>query len=272
MKLILFSMILLFLFAGCNNISTNNETETNIESSNNIKVLNRESFTEEGALNLIYGNYDYNNKCGVWTLSELDYLTLPIGKEIKTLNVNIVQTETFEKKGKEHKLIVTESNYQNNDCHACTPYIGAALFMKENNQWKLIQERHFITRFGSFGKILKGDLIQIGINKFGILFRSIYSQMGQTEEIIFIIGETQNWLDKVFELNDTGGDNEGSCEQAINNCYKYKSEVNFVKNATSPYFKLEVNTFGTKLINNKLQIFNEIKKFEFIGDSFQFYK
>lgn len=231
-----------------------NENKTTPEpkiNQNNQKFLKREKFTEEGALNLIYGNYNYNDKCSIWTLNASEISTLGLGKEIKELQVRVNQFETFERNGNENIFMVTKAGYPDYTCRPCSPFIGTAIFEKIEDKWYLISESHYITSFGFFGDIPKGKLVQIGQKNFGILFKVGFLNMGIYEEDTIILGEISNKIEKVFEL-DTAGNNEGICNDSSIPCYKYESQMKFIPSSSNPeFFDIELFSSGTKPLENE---------------------
>jgi hypothetical protein len=87
------------------------------------------------------------------------------------------------------KCIVITSRSEG-QCHICGVHIQGAIFKKTSKEWAMIKFEPQIAFVGSFGYISKGELIHIGDQKYAILLRSGYGNLGYSNTHTTIIAET----------------------------------------------------------------------------------
>lgn len=97
--------------------------------------------------------------------------------------VECIQTLKSDSTGTEEKIALIASNFQDNDCRSCAPYIGYIRFRVQNDDPSTIVIRgsdRALFKFGAYGAI--GDqisLVDLGPNQ-ALLFSTAYTQGGLT--------------------------------------------------------------------------------------------
>jgi hypothetical protein len=120
-------------------------------------TLDAGEFSIRHAFTALYGNYDPNLDGAFWTARrappELEQWNG------KSLFIRPLISRAFREGGKTRQIVVTNSlEVQNGDvvkqgtgCRTCGSLIGAVVFEKEGDEWKLISRHDFLTAAGSWG-------------------------------------------------------------------------------------------------------------------------
>lgn len=137
-------------------------------------------------------------------------------------NVECIQTLQQDSTGKAEKLAIIASNFPDNDCHACAPFIGYLRFSISDNDPSTIvildSERALFT-FGAYGTI--GDqisLTDLGSEK-ALIFSTVQTGQGYT------LGNTTLYDLDTFQPileADTYESNGGTDEEVL---YEEKGEL-----------------------------------------------
>lgn len=99
------------------------------------------------------------------------------------------------------------------------------------------------------------EIIEIGPQKRGVLFKGVFSQGGYTEEWIQLIAVVdfggRELVDEVLSLN-TGFNNAGWCGPTKEPCYDYNSVIQFLPGQSHNFYDAQVTTSGSKLVEGAL--------------------
>lgn len=117
-----------------------------------------------------------------------------------TININVFSCY-WHVSGAETCLVITDRSYEH-PCHGCGADIDGAVFSRTYRGWSLRSFRSKITQMGSFGRAPKGEIIQIGPEKYAVQFNWEYSSTGSTVEHLVII--TENSFDVVLDIISRG--------------------------------------------------------------------
>jgi Double zinc ribbon len=119
--------------------------------------LDAGAFSMKQAFTALYGDYDPNLDGAFWTArgapAQLEQWN---GRQ---LFIRPLIVRAFQEGGKPRQIVVTNSlDVKNGDvvkqgtgCRTCGSLIGAAVFEKQENEWKLISRHDFMTAAGSWG-------------------------------------------------------------------------------------------------------------------------
>jgi len=142
---------------------------------------------------------------------------------------------------KSEKCIVITSRSEGK-CHICGVHIQGAIFERINKEWVLSKINLQTAFIGSFGYVSKGELIKIGDEKYAVLLRSGYGNLGYSNTHTTIIAETKESLGVVFDYFP----NESQDTE-----WKFVSELNFYPDENNnDYYKIVITYFGTDKTGN----------------------
>jgi hypothetical protein len=148
----------------------------------------------------------------------------------------------------EYALIVfatynyVDSDFVQQDCHACAPDIGIAIFEKqENGSWSFERMKKHLTRWGSWGDAGDMNLRKIGEDTYALDFSSGYGGQGVWEETT-IFYELQ-YFQEIFSCQ-THEDNSGTGDKPAMQ-YDWDKKIEFVPGRKeSGYYDLIVTKSG----------------------------
>ncbi len=95
-------------------------------------------------------------------------LPAPVPNRIMTVHINLMAC--FWEGPDKKCLVVTDRAFDN--CHVCQADIDSAIFQLINGSWELVVFQSKAISLGSFGHVPKGELIQIGPDKYAALIES----------------------------------------------------------------------------------------------------
>ncbi len=136
------------------------------------------------------------------------------------------------------------------DCHACAPFIGAAVFVHDGQHWKVESSRTVITQGGGFGYPPKDfRVLQVGPRRIGIEMTDRYEGQGEATKAITILVP---WNGKVNEALRfiTHDDDRGACGLPGGlPCYSNQKGFLVAATKNKDYFDIALNLSGTDMTN-----------------------
>ena len=144
------------------------------------------------------------------------------------------------------------------ECHACSPSIGAITYKLKDGQWIVFAKQKNFTSTGSWGhppSSENAEALQLG-NVAALLIESSYSNQGYSTEgkLIFVL-EKEGWRD--LGLVQTGENNAGTCsddpkeqKDGLSPCWSYSGKISVAKGGSGQYPDLIINYSGTHKDNN----------------------
>lgn len=154
--------------------------------------------------------------------SELDPLFAELHTGSWETYVECIQTLSDNPSGKTEKLAIIASNFPENDCHACAPYIGYLRFsISENDPSTIVirESERAVFTFGAYGAI--GDqisLTNLGTEK-ALIFSTAQTGQGYTRGLTTLFDvET---FQPILQL-DTYDSNGGTDEEVL---YEEKGDL-----------------------------------------------
>src|SRR5215216_3478350 len=133
-------------------------------------------------------------------------------------------------------LVITDRS----QCLGCVNYIDGASFSRNDSGWNLRLLRSDMLTIDSKGRAPKGEIIQIGTERYAIQFRWLYSSTGSSVEHLVIIAE--NSFDVVLEISSRGEKWISSDKME----YGWKSSLDFQQtHEDDEYYDLIVTYYGS---------------------------
>lgn len=229
-------------------------------------------FTREKAMEVVYGYYDKNMECSKWVCSvpekaEFGEKVNSQG-ELHTRASGIFDYQTEEGK---QKILVTETLSREKDdweeCHACAPILGAAIFSELEGDWFVMALRKNLGVYGAWGKGPEKELIQIGENHFAILLKEAYTAQGIENGSQLLIGLDADSFKVLLDL-PTSYSNEGMYYEDFHPelAEAYDSELSFIAEPGQDHYDLIVTTQGKRMVSigdgkEEVRPFSEKKRF-----------
>ncbi len=265
-------VLMFFLFIACanhkqeeiNKINITNTKQVEISPNKHISQTNqffKGEFTETKAMKLLYGNFDSVKKFSVWAPSisaKEEMFRTKISKNnfvytspafiheffIDTIQAVIILTETS----------LRDSKGFPDDCHACAPILGAALFAKINDLWCLQNFENNLGEYGYWGQLPQASFVKFGNNNYGILFEINDGNQGINFGGIDLLGIVNDKFTFIASFN-TWFNNEGAWKEPVR--YSYESDFSFTPNANQNFYDINIKTYGTKPYKNYMDINNK---------------
>lgn len=132
-------------------------------------------------------------------------------------------------------LVITDRS----QCRGCANYIDGATFSRNYSGWNLRLLRSNILTIDSKGKAPRGEIIQIGAEKYAIQFKWEYSSTGSSVEHLVIIAE--NSFDVILDIGSRGEKWISSHKME----YGWNSTLHFQQtHEDSEYYDLIVTYYG----------------------------
>jgi hypothetical protein len=275
-------LILLVFFVSCDDTRsldtvptpTPSSTVTNSEKPKaNSKIIEGE-FSAKKAFELLYGNYSEEQKESNWKPSKEElakfYESSDSSSE-KDFYVTSVLVSPFKEAGTDKYMVVTSASPPDNDCHACAPVLGVAVFKKDGNKWSLELEQKYVDKIGSYGTAPDGKLVKIGDDSYGILLESSDTGQGYTYQGVALLANINRTFKNVL-FAQTAGDNSGTCGDDLGPCWQFSSKYEFIPGKNKNFYDFKVEFTGTKGQEDdpkKVIPANETKIYEFNGTDYK---
>jgi hypothetical protein len=216
-------------------------------------------FSVEKALRLLYGadRVVVADNGAVYAEIQSTQFTKRGGAIDATVRPNLAAP--YRQSGTDKYILITETSPTDPayHCHACPTLIGGAVFLRAGDTWKAETEQETITFIGSFASAPSGELVQIGPDAYGVLFRDTYVGQGYFTDwthVIAVVGES---FKTVLTLAAASG--PVSSEAATG----YSSEIEFVPSEHPVYYDVRVVTNGTRFQDDTLVQYSEDKTLAF---------
>lgn len=231
------------------------------------------NFDEVQAMELVFGLYDKNIECSEWvcTVQEKPKFQSKMSESGK-LYSRSAGFFPFENSNGVGVFLVTETLQRTQDgwesCHVCSPILGIAEFALQDDEWVIKSLKKDLGEYGAWGELPSHELIQIGPEKYGILFHDGYTSQGITSGSALIAAEAEGKF-KVIADFETEFSNEGFYFEGNfpERAYAYNSKMEFVDGENTDFYDLLVRTEGTKPLSDdpeSEQIRNFVKKRVFV--------
>jgi hypothetical protein len=228
----------------------------------------RGAFTERAALTLLFADVDTPswNEGDKRLIFEID--------DVEHHAAAVVQFP-LPQQGSERRLLVFETNEADNDCHACRGTVGAAIFTRDGELWRVAASEREITPGPPYGASAEGavSLLKIGPDRYALSISSSDMHFGIIQGGVSLV-EVKPGFPGVFMLM-LSGNNEGNCTEDTDPastepglvseqpCYDYSGDLAVVPGTNADYYDLAVAFRGTRVLEDdgKLVPFNETQRY-----------
>lgn len=147
----------------------------------------------------------------------------------------ILLAEPYLQHAEEQILMLTETI--NSECHVCFPILTFAIFQSQAEGWILVSKQSDFSSIGSWGHAPPAELIEIGHNRFGILFHHNNTSSGISLGEIILVSELNGEFQTILR--------EQIALRNLEEGWSYESEVTFIEDADSDWHKIQITTSGT---------------------------
>lgn len=230
------------------------------------------NFTEESAMELVYGLYDRNIECSKWicTIQERPAFEGKISTSGHLFSRS-AGFFPFKTKNGMGVFLITETLARSKEgweeCHACAPTLGVAEFSHEDNAWIVKNLKKDMNELGAWGHLPEANLVKIGKDRFGILFHDGYTNQGITSGNEVLVGVADEQF-KILASFSTEYSNEGFFPAGLQDpgAYAYESQMSFVNGKNNDYYDIAILTSGTRPVtgnpeDDAISGFQETRKF-----------
>ncbi len=210
------------------------------------------AFTVPAAMEVIYGLYDKNVECAKWLCKPHEAKRF----ESKATDDGLLHTRAagaypIEAADGKRMLLITETLSREKedweDCHACAPILGAAMFQEIDGAWFIEALQKDLGTIGSYGELPSNKLVSIGPDMYGVIFNYGYTAQGVTEGGVYIIGmvdgEFKNLLDENTSFSNEGMFGDPKTEPMA---YSYTSELTFENTEPGKPYELVIKRHGKR--------------------------
>lgn len=238
------------------------------------------TFTVPAAMEVIYGLYDKNIECSKWLCKPHEAKRF----ESKASDDGLLHTRAagvfpIETKEGKKMLLLTETLSREKedweDCHACAPILGAAMFQEIDGAWFIEALQKDLGELGSYGTLPANKLVTIGPSMYGVMFNDGYTAQGISESEIVLIGLIDGSFQRLISEN-TSYNNEGmfADAKAEPRAYGYTSEVTFEDHEAGQPYELVIKRHGRRPKDGKegsgpITAFSESLRFKLVDGRYR---
>ncbi len=210
------------------------------------------AFTVPAAMEVIFGLYDKNIECSQWVCKPHEakrFESKAAGKGV--LFTRAAGSYPLETSQGKKMLLLTETLSREKDgwedCHACAPILGAAMFQQIDGAWFIEALQKDLGEMGSWGQLPANKLVKIGPDMYGVIFNDGYTAQGITERQIEILGLVDGKFNILLTEN-TSYNNEGmfADPKTEPGAFKYDTEISFQEKEAGAPFELILTRKGTR--------------------------
>jgi|GEM_PF-3533202 len=210
------------------------------------------AFNVPDAMEIIFGLYDKNVECSKWICKPQElpaFASKASGKGV--VHTRAAKQYDFVSDGVQKVVLLTAtlSKDQNGweNCHACAPILGAAMFTRIDSAWFVEAIKKNITEVGAWGELPSNNLVKMGPDTYGVAFDYGYTGQGTTLGGTLLIAFGDGSIQQVADIHTTFS-NEGMFMdgQQDDLAYGYESTISFQPGDNTEIFDLVVATTGTR--------------------------
>lgn len=237
-------------------------------------------FTVEKAMEVVYGLYDREMECSKWVCKapEKEGFTDKISPDGMVYTRPAANFQ-IQLEGEPHQLLVTETLERNadgwEDCHACAPILGVALFSEIDNAWFIRSLKKNVESVGSWGKLPEQKLMTLGKENYGIRMEHGYTAQGITVNQMMLVGMVEGKYQVILN-QETGFSNEGMYYDDFHPemAYSYTTAIESQEGENPNWLDLVLTTTGKRpqdmsKPDQNIATFNERKVFSFVKGKYE---
>lgn len=181
---------------------------------------------------------------GSWYTAE-PFLAAGEGVSV-TVETRILLALPFRQGKVKRFIILTGTALPDYTCTQCPALIGGGLFSRRGKEWLLDSVETAVTQVGSWGRVPKGKLVEIGPDKRGVLFQDELKAQAYVGEHTVILTDVGGVLREVLRV-ETHASNENGCGiEGFEECWEYTSTWEFTPGRNLEYDDFHMTISGTR--------------------------
>lgn len=207
----------------------------------------------------------------VFTLTDAEILSSIYADGLAEENnvITIVTNESYAEDGIAKRFIITQITPRGDfDCRLCYPDVGAAVFAKIDGTWQLESVAPHMGQFGMWGSLYKGELVEIGRDRYGMLFDTHFGggAMGfftTGQALMYPVDGTVEFIFNALTSEST----TPFCENDPTGCYEWEAEFDIVPNPSRRFHDIVLESEGTRRVEEtgEIEPFSEKVAYRFNG-------
>lgn len=252
-----------------NSVSVKEQSVTADSGRDSITSIGKEEMGVARAMFMLYGNYDSSTNSASWRGKETVYIDGYA--ELVVLAATPILSKPFMENNTPKFILVTSSFNKEEpaDCHACGVRIGAAVFVKKDNIWRMELGQKDVALYGAFGAAPDADMVKIGPDRFAFTFSWGEMHGGDEGYIVNYIDRVNGKFKEILTVvtsHDTSGAGTLSPAEANETS---KSKIEYVQGSNPAYFDIKVTSRGKRGAKVGRRVimrpFTEVKVYKFSG-------
>jgi hypothetical protein len=240
------------------------------------------AFNVPDAMELIYGLYDQDIECSKWLCHPRERRTFS-EKQSRSGHLFTRAAGQYQiKEGGDQKiLLLTETLARDRsgweDCHACAPILGAAMFSQIDGAWFIETLKKDIAEIGAWGVLPPNKMIAIGPQDWGVRFDYDYTAQGTTIGGMALMAKVDGQFGIVADVHTKFSNEEMFLEGEGDDLkYHYDSELNWVAGDNTKIQDMHVHTTGKRPLDGldgsgKIVRFDETRIYTFKSNQYVLY-
>lgn len=224
------------------------------------------AFTVPAAMEVVYGLYDREFECSKWVCKPTEKKSFA-GKTDKsgTLHTRAAGVYPIDSKDGKKMLMLTETLSREKDgwenCHACAPILGAAMFQQIDGAWFIEALKKDLDVIGAWGELPSNKLVKFGPDMQGVLFNYGSAGQGVSNNGIELVGILDGKFKVLLDVH-TDFSNEGMFPDPKTEpmAFAYTSDLTFKEIAPGKPYQLIIKRKGSRPIDGFYGV-GEVLKF-----------
>lgn len=274
MKYVLLTFILSFVFLGntCTDGNSNNNKPAKKPIEDQIKEVDilsdyqdtllynkfgKDVISESKIMEILYGSFDTQSGIALWKAKKNDpKLILDKISKDGFLHTKIHLSHLFVSDSIQHLIVLTETSLRDengenlDNCPACAPLLGAALFYKKGEKWYLETFEKNLGLSGSYGKLNVPNFVKMGEKSYGFLLEWVKRNNNHYSGGLTILGLVNNSF-KIFGSMNTWEEYQGDSAEMISNMTN--CEVSIMPEKGKPFYDIKLNIKGNRPLNEEVK-------------------
>ncbi len=232
----------------------------------------KDVISETKIMEILYGSFDVKSGISIWKAKKTDSkIILDKVSKDGNLHTKIHLSHLFVADSVQHLIVLTETSLRDengeniDNCPACAPMLGAALFKKKADKWYLQTFERNLGLSGSYGKLNVPNFVKMGEKSYGFLLEWVKRNNNHYSGGLTILGLSNNTF-KIFGSMNTWEEYQGDNPELTTNLIN--SEVEILPEKGKQFYDIKIKIKGNKSLNDDFKnsvssYFEEIKIFSY---------
>jgi hypothetical protein len=247
---------------SCNDVKTSESGENITNADSTKQEQNPDKSLKESVFTLIFNNYDSSSKSSKIKSHEIDSI---FQKQNEEYIERIMRVDTLAPNRLIVVTYIAPDDYMCNDC----PPLLKSYEIEAGNKFTL-KKKYYLGQYGNFGKPCPLKIKNIGKKEIAYFLEDGFTAEGITSENLYILKETGMKIKKVLQLENSGMNNSGACDDVKKPCYSFRSDyyLDTLMSDTN-YYDLIIHKKGTELNPaNKITKVDSLMKYRFEQEAY----